>query len=378
MTDPTPSRRDVLTGRALRAQVAAAQDALAGAVLAEGETPQSGPTVRLGVRAMATEFGILLNPGPTEQVKHASHALDVIGRLEQQLTVFRDDSDVSKLNRTAAEGPVTVDDDLFNLLRLCDELAKMTGGAFDPATQSQIALWAQCRSEHRVPGDEEIEAALSQSGMRHVRLDAGQKSVAFDRPGVGFNFGAIGKGYALDRCSDLLDGRGAGGDGEQQEAPLIASYCLHGGHSSVLARGDHNGLGGWPVGIGNPLFTSRRLGTILLRDRALGTSGSNIQFYRHEGSRYGHILDPRTARPVGDLLSVTVLAPSAAVADALSTAFFVLGVEKTAALCDNQSLIGALLIPPPRRGGRLEPVICGLPEDILFLDPEQVTVTRPG
>ena len=85
---------------------------------------------------------------------------------------------------------------------------------------------------------------------------------------------------------------------------------------------------GWPVGIGNPLFTEKRLGTLLLCDQAMATSGSNIQFFRHEGKRYGHILDPRTGWPVDGMLSVTVLAPSAALADALSTAFFVMGVEK--------------------------------------------------
>jgi thiamine biosynthesis lipoprotein len=107
----------------------------------------------------------------------------------------------------------------------------------------------------------------------------------------------------------------------------------------------------------------------------MGTSGSNVQFFRHEGVRYGHILDPRTARPAAGLLSATVIAPTAAMADALSTAFFVLGVEKARELCDNQPLIGALLIPPPDRGGRLTPVVCGISEDCLFLDSEQVEMT---
>ncbi|HEX6985333.1 MAG TPA: FAD:protein FMN transferase, partial [Planctomycetaceae bacterium] len=344
MSAPVPNRRDVLTGRALRAQVEVAQEALAAAVLDGPETPRGGPSVRLAVRAMGTEFGVLLNPGPAAQITPASEALDLVAALERQLTVYRDDSEVSRLNATAAGGPVAVERNLFDLLSQCEELTRITEGAFDAATHAQIALWQRCRREDRLPTDDEVADALARSGMRHVRLDPVNRTVAFDRPGVGFNFGAIGKGYALDRCAELL-GHGPFSRDRQgsldalpsvaanDDSPLTAhhsppsSFCLHGGHSSVLARGDHNGTGGWPVGIGNPLFTSRRLGTILLKDRALGTSGSNIQFYRHGGKRYGHILDPRTARPTGELLSVTVVAPTAAIADALSTAFFVLGVE---------------------------------------------------
>ncbi len=360
MSRPQHNRRDFLTGRAARARVAAAQDSPADAMTGDATPPAAGPTIRLAVRAMATEFGVLMNPGPA-QVPHASDALDLVALIERHLTVYRDDSEVSRINATAADGPVVAEASLFDLLVRCAELTERTDGAFDVAVQAQIRLWSRCRAEHSVPTDAEIAAAAAASGMRRVRLDPDARSVAFDAPGVGLNLGAIGKGYALDRCADLLTG-------------AIDAYCLHGGHSSVLARGGHAGADGWPVGIGNPLFTTRRLGTILLKDRALGTSGSNVQFYRHEGRRYGHILDPRTGRPAGELLSATVLAPTAAEADALSTAFFILGVEKARAICDNSPLIGALLIPPPDRGGRLEPVAVNLPPDVLFLDPEQATV----
>jgi len=383
MSSPRHNRRDLLTGRAVRERVEAAQEAFAEAVEETGRVPRAGATVRLAVKAMATEFGVLMNPGPASQVMVASEALEVVASAERQLTVYREESEVSRLNTEAAERPVAVEESLFELLELCDELSRMTDGAFDAATQAQIMLWRRCRDEDRVPTDEEIEEALSKSGMGHVRLDAEARTVAFDLPGVGLNFGAIGKGWALDRVAARVERRESrvqrkemGLESLDPGLSSLDSFCLHGGHSSVLARGGHNGLDGWPVGIGNPLFTSRRLGTILLRDRALGTSGSNIQFYRHGGRRYGHILDPRTARPAGELLSVSVLAPTAAVADALSTAFFVLGVEKTRAICDNQPLIGALLIPPPVRGGRLEPVAVGLSEDLLFLDPDQASVAR--
>ena len=195
-----------------------------------------------------------------------------------------------------------------------------------------------------------------------MAFDTANRCVRFLRQGVELNLGGIGKGYALDRAAKML---------REHE---IDDWLLHGGHSSLLAKGDHHGQGGWPVGIGNPLFTSQRLGTILLREGAMSTSGSNIQYFRHLGRRYGHIVDPRTGWPADALLSVTVLAPTSAQADALSTAFFIMGVEKTRNCCDNLPGVGAILIPFPDQGRRLRPVVLGIPTDVLFWDLEQVTL----
>ena len=195
--------------------------------------------------------------------------------------------------------------------------------------------------------------------MKHVQFDESHQSIQFDRAEVELNLGAIGKGYALDRAAAELKDR------------KISDFLLHGGHSSIIACGDHNGLGGWPIGIGNPLFTSKRLGTIVLSDVAMATSGSNIQYFRHQGKKYGHILDPRTGWPVESMLSVTVLAPTAAEADALSTAFYVMGVEKVLECCDNLEGVGVVLIPTPS-GRELRPIIHGIPDEKLFLDKEQL------
>jgi len=113
------------------------------------------------------------------------------------------------------------------------------------------------------------------------------------------------------------------------------------------------------------------LATLLLKNRGMSTSGSAVQFFRHQGKRYGHIIDPRTGWPVESMLSVTVLAPDAALAEALSTAFFVLGVEKAREYCHNHTEVAALLVPAPTSGNRLEPVICGIPESDLEFVPER-------
>lgn len=369
------NRRDFLAGKSLRAEVEAtsraAGDALLGEIngrdssqQAEEEAqPEGGETLRLETRAMACTFSVIMNPGEHQRMWVASDALELVHQLEQQMTVYRDDSELSLINRTAADEPVRVESRLFDLLGKCHELAQVTQGAFDPTAGPLITLWRRCRDEGSIPTQTDVDNCRHVTGIEHVSLETSTSSVSYDRHGVELNLGGIGKGYALDRCS------------EQLMKQRFDGFVLHGGQSSLLARGDHNQQGGWPVGIGNPLFTEKRLGTILLRDQAMSTSGSNIQYFRHKGRRYGHILDPRTGWPAEGTLSVTVVARSAAVADALSTAFFVGGVEIARQCCDNLSNVGAVLIPKPERGRRVRPIVIGIPDDQLFWNPEQVELS---
>jgi FAD:protein FMN transferase len=357
--DASASRRDFLTGTALRREVEQAggklADAMAAALPADN-VPRAGPTVRVETRAMACTFSVVMNPGPPKQVMTASDALDMIHALEAQMTVYRPQSEMSELNRRAAVEPVRVEPSLFQLLLLAREISRETAGTFDPTSGRLIALWRACRGEGRIPTADEIAAALAVTGMGHVQFDEAEQTVRFDRPGVELNLGAIGKGHAVDRAAAFLVQEG------------VAEWLFHGGFSSVLVRGDHCGYGGWPVGIRNPLLPHERLATILLRDQSLSTSGSNVQYFRYDGKRYGHIVDPRTGWPAEELLSVTVTAPTAAAADALSTAFFVGGVENSLRYCDNHPEIGALFVRPPRRGRTLEVLLCGIPEEVLFFE----------
>lgn len=348
-------RRDFLTGKALRDRIADSVDLDSGRMM-----PSSGHTVRLSQRAMACDFSVIMNAGvPKSRIQDASSVLDLISELEQQMSVYRDDSEITNVNQLADDGPVQVESGLFEVLDESRRICEITEGAFDPTSGPLVALWRYCREESRIPTQEEIDRCLEIVGMQHVVLDRDARSVRFDKAGVELNLGGIGKGYALDRAMTELRQRG------------VEDCLLHGGQSSLLARGDHNGLGGWPVGIGNPLFTGKRLGTIVIRNGALATSGSNIQYFRHKGKKYGHILNPQNGWPIETMLSVTVLAPSAAMADALSTAFYVMGVEKTAKCCDNLDGVSAVLIPLPT-GRKLQPVVLGVPDDMLFLDPEQL------
>lgn len=357
------NRRDFLTGRVLKKAIEQTGDNLADYLNESTEefaAPTGSSTIRLSTRAMATEFAVVMNPGPSQQVTHASDALDLLHNLEQLMTVYRSDSAMSLLNKDAASGPTIVDPQLFEILSLARQICLDTAGGFDPSAGPLIALWRECRQQGRIPLQQEIDLCLTHTGIDQFRFDPDAKTIQYQKPENELNLGGIGKGYALDVAGQFLT---------EQE---LENWLFYGGFSSILATGSHNQLPGWPVGIKNPLFTSQRLGTILLQNRAMSTSGSSVQHFRHDGKRYGHILDPRTGWPVSDLLSVTVIAPTAALADTLSTAFYVIGIEKALEYCDNHSEVGTILIPPPTQGRKLSPVIRGIPNEFLFLDRDQL------
>lgn len=347
------SRRDFLTGRALTRAVGAAGEELADALVVP--PPSRGPNLVLRTTAMACDFDVILNPdGPPDQVRAASEALDLVQSLEDQYSVYRSDSELSRLNRIAGTRRVQVEPALYRLLRRAADLSARTENAFNPVAGSLIQLWRRCRTADRLPTEEECAEAVRCCDVESIDWDDDDASLSFLRPGLAFDLGAIGKGYAVDEAARVLSEQGVG------------AFLVHGGRSSVLARGGHAGHAGWPVGLNNPLLPEQPLLTLLLQDRALATSGTAIQGFRHGGRRYGHILDPRTGWPAEGLLSVSVIAPDAALADALSTAFFILGVEKALACCDNFPDVGAILFPPPRQGLSLEPIYHNVPDGCVF------------
>jgi thiamine biosynthesis lipoprotein len=300
---------------------------------------------------MATRFEIFLPYGLP--VEPAEEALDLIDRLEDQLTVYRETSEVSLLNRQAGSQPVVVEQRLFELLQLAAQINADTGGAHDITAGPLIKAWGIHRRRQQVPPAEELELARARTGMRHVRLDAATRSVFFERPGMEINLGSIGKGYALDRAAALLRGR------------KISCGLLHGGHSSVYAIGSEPGTrAGWTVGLAHPWQPGRRLARVRLRDRALGTSAATFQHLEYNGRKLGHLLDPRTGWPADGIASASVLAPSAARADALATAFFVLGVDGARDYCRRHPEVGALLLT----NDSSQPVCIGLEPREMILE----------
>ena len=351
---PRSTRRQFLQGRS-------AADAVVDLIV--GDDPSDAPRqaapgaylLRLARKAMACQFEFFFNAGQYPRANEFGLvALDLVDQLENQLSVFREESEVSRLNRHASDGPISVEGQLFELLEMSVELFRQTGGAFDVTAGPLSRVWGFVERAGAVPDKAKPRGARERVGSDALRLDRHSSTVQFLKPGVEINLGSIGKGYALDRCAALLVSAG------------IGDFLLHGGNSSVLARGAYGareGADGWMVGVRDPLRPRRRVGQLVVRDRALATSGTGVQYFMHDVRRYGHILDPRTGLPAEGVLSATVLAPSAAEADALATAFYVMGPDGVATYCADNPDIAAIIACPGTRGGSVEILRFGLNDE---------------
>jgi FAD:protein FMN transferase len=269
--------------------------------------------VHLGRAAMACRFEITLASELEQHLDAAHAALDAVDRLEDQLSIFRDTSELSRINREAGHHPARVEERLLALLVQCQELHRATGGAFDITSTPLSRIWGFLRREGRIPDDEELAEARRQVGMEKVSIDREAGTVRLASPGVALNLGSIGKGYALDRVAEGLAQAG------------VATALLTSGASSVLALGAGPDGQGYLVGLRDPADHQQRLGTVRLGNAALGVSGVGEQFFSVGDRRLGHIIDPRTGWPVEGRTYAAVIAPTAALADALATAFFVGG-----------------------------------------------------
>ena len=306
--------------------------------------------LRFSHRAMATLFEVMFPFGQTTAAEISAEIFEEFEQLEEQMTVYRDDSEVSLLNQHAFDQPVVVEERLFELFSLAAELHRETSGAFDITAGPLIKAWGFFKRQGRVPTPQERQQALAHVGMKWVELNAQDRSVRFRKPEMEINLGSIGKGYALDRAAELLRAR------------QVASALLHGGGSSVVALGRQpNEPRGWPVGIRHPWREGASLGTFYLQDRALGTSAATYQHLEYNHRKLGHLLDPRSVWPAEGIASASAIAPTAAQADALATAFFVLGIDKTRLYCQAHPGIGAILLP---EGELASPIVFGLsPEE---------------
>jgi thiamine biosynthesis lipoprotein len=287
--------------------------------------PEGAHWIKVHRPAMACRFEVTLDEADARHVEDARAALDEIDAIEAALTWFRETSETSRVNRDAAAGPVAVGPYLAEILALCRELHAVTGGAFDPASTALSRAWGFLERRPRVPSEEALAAARAGSGLDRVVLDPVARTVRFAAPGVELSFGAVGKGWALDRVSRSLQERGleralvsAGGSSQRAWGALDFELALEPGR--------------------------RELARLRLRDSALATSGASEQHFEENGRRFGHVLDPRTGWPAEGVRSASVLASEAAVADALSTAFLVGGPDLARSVCAARPGTLALLV----------------------------------
>jgi thiamine biosynthesis lipoprotein len=230
-------------------------------------------------------------------------------------------SDIDLINRNAGLGPVRVHKETLDLLEKALYYAALSAGAFDPTIGPLVRLW-DIGSEHpRIPGPDEIREAQGLVGWREVRIDREAQTVLLRRKGMALDLGAIAKGYAADEAAGII-----------RQAGIPRAVLDFGGN--VVAIGRKKGGGPWRIGVQNPAEPrGAYIGILEVRDASIVTSGVYERFMEIDGNRYHHILSAFDGYPIENGLSgVTIIAPSSADADALSTAVFALGYEKGAAL----------------------------------------------
>ncbi|GAA5020667.1 FAD:protein FMN transferase [Marivirga lumbricoides] len=241
-------------------------------------------------------------------------AIAEITRIERLISSWDANSQTSEINRNAGIRPVKVEAELFQLIERAINISKLTDGAFDITYASMDKIWKFDGTMKEMPGEKEIANSVAKVGYDKIILDKENSTVFLKAEGMKIGFGAIGKGYAADQAKNLLMAKGV-------PAGIIN------------ASGDMNTWGKqpngeeWQVAITNPMDKSKSYGLLPITDGAVVTSGNYEKFVEFNGTHYTHIIDPRSGMPSSGIISVTVFAPKAELADALATSVFVMGVE---------------------------------------------------
>lgn len=349
--DFNEQRRQFITGAMLRPNEAGAEES----DLRMPLDRSASHFERYSKNAMACEFELLLNLHQYQNAaEQALVAFAILDSIEDQMSIYRESSELSQLNRSATQQEeVNLDQRLSTVLNLAQQINLSTKGAFDITAAPLSRIWGFQQRSGRVPNEHEISDALATVGMQNLCLNADESTLRFLADGMTIDLGGIGKGYAIDLAAESLL---AGG---------IHDFVLQGGQSSVAASGvniesdSNQDSSGWKIGLSHPSIPNCRLAEFDLVNQKLGTSGTQRQGFFYKGRRFGHIIDPRTGYPTDHCLSSTVVCDRAAAADALATAFFVMQLEDVQLYCDQNPEIAVVLVYPEKGTGvRLETFNC--------------------
>jgi thiamine biosynthesis lipoprotein len=259
--------------------------------------------------------------------------LDEMRRVDAAMSTYKPTSELSLVNQRAAQEPVKIDRELFDLLTTAVQYSRDTDGAFDITYASVGYLYDFRNRKH--PDQHSIEQALDAIDYRHILLDEKTRTVGFARAGVRIDLGGIGKGHAVDRGIAVLQSRG-----------ISHALVTAGGDSRIL--GDRLGTP-WVVGIRHPDRKDEVIARIPLEDAAFSTSGDYERYFDEDGVRYHHIIDPRTGRSASKVRSATIIGPTATRTDGLSKTAFILGPERALEIYNRLDDIDAILVTPDGR-----------------------------
>ncbi len=267
------------------------------------------------LKLMGSRFDITVIADDSLQAhKYIDVAVAEITRIEKLISEWDPSTQTSAINKNAGIKPVKVDRELFNLIERSIAISKLTDGAFDISYASMDKIWKFDGSMTKMPSEEAIKSSVSKIGYQNIILNKEEMTVFLKYPGMKIGFGAIGKGYSADKAKALLISQGVKG-------------------GIINASGDMNTWGkqlngnDWKVAITNPFDKNKAFALLPIKEGAVVTSGDYEKYVTFNGKRYAHIIDPRTGYPATGVISTTVFAGSAELADALATSLFVMGVD---------------------------------------------------
>ena len=265
-------------------------------------------------------------------VIHAKGCIEeVMGEMErinQDMSPYIKTSELYRINQHAAEAPVKISQEMFDLVQRSFYFSEISHGAFD-ITFASIGYRYDYR-KHIKPSDAQIKAALPEINYRHIKLDAKNRTIYFDMPGVRIDLGGIAKGHAVDISINRL-----------RRCGITEAMVTAGGDSRII--GDHNGRP-WMIGIKDPRNKKSSVVAIPLSNTAVSTSGDYERYFIKDGVRYHHILNPKTGKSVHSTRSVTIIGPDATTTDGLSTTIFVMGPKNGMALIEQLKDVDAVII----------------------------------
>ncbi len=305
-----------------------------------GGCDRDGPGDRYSGRifSMGTSFEIAVRLTAGVDSAAAARAVEeafgTIAHLDSLLSTYLPESDISHINGGAGGGHVGVDPLVVAVLDSSLYYWELTGGAFDVTVGPLLELWGFRGGEPKVPGSGELAAALDLVGSSGLDLDPEGSSARLRRRGQKVDLGGIGKGFALDEAARALRSGGV-------------SHAVLNSGGNLLFMGEASEGEPWKAGIAHPRSPGEVIAAFEASEVAVSTSGDYERFFVSDGVRYPHILDPRTGRPAAELSSVTVIAPSATGADALSTALVVLGAAEGMDLVESLPGVEAAIVEAP-------------------------------
>ncbi|MDV4033639.1 thiamine biosynthesis protein ApbE [Elizabethkingia anophelis] len=268
------------------------------------------------VTLMGSRFQItLVDKDSISAEQNIDKAVAEITRIENLISEWRPETQISQVNHNAGIKPIKVDKEVFDLTKKGIYFSKLTDGAFDISIVAMDKIWKFDDSMDELPSEQAIKESVRNVGYRNIILDSTNSTIFLKNPGMKIGFGSIGKGYAADKTRDLMKSMGV-------KAGIIDAS------GDISTWGTQPDGKPWAIGINNPFNDHKMAAILYFKENAVTTSGSYEKYAEIHGKRYSHIMNPKTGYPSTGLTSVTITGPNATMANGFSTSIMVLGEKE--------------------------------------------------